>query len=481
MSVVKFIKIDEVFCSVDAEYSVFLELAEAFTFEIPNKRFHPLVQEGKWDGKIRLINKMNHLMYSGLIPQVVEHAESMGLEVEVDVEYAQTAFSDHEAQEFIKGLNARHAPYDFQLDAFVQCIQNRRQLVISPTSSGKSFLMYLLLMYLGVKTIIVAPSVGLVKQLATEIKSYGYPGDIHQIMKGASKESDCQLTISTWQSIYLLPKKYFKQYECLIADEVHRFDSKSLKTLVEKTVATRYKYGVTGSLDESKTHQLVLTGMFGQIYETITTKEMIDRDIASDIEIKVMVFSYPEKDTRQLHSDRSYKDEVEFIIRHPLRNIFIANLANSLPGNGLILFRRVAHGKLLQKLIERANKKDVHFIAGETDVDVREEIRQIMENHDNIVALASDGTTATGISINNIQWMIKVQPVKSVINNKQSIGRGLRKDGKDNKLTYFDLADELPPSKTRTRGYLYDHLVRRIRLYVKSKFKYKIYKIRLDK
>ncbi len=482
MSVVKFIKIDEVYCSVQAEYGIFLELADALTFEVPNKKFHPLVQSGQWDGLIRLLNKGNHLMYAGLIDYAAKLAEEMGHEAEIDNAYAEDPFSTSEATDFINSLKIPHPPHDFQEAAFIHCIQKRRALVLSPTSSGKSFLMYLILMYLGQKALIIVPSTGLVKQLTKEFKEYGFPGEIFQVMEGTEKQSDALVTISTWQSIYKLPKKYFNQYPVLMGDEVHKFDSKCLKQLMEKTVSSQYKIGLTGSLNGTKTHELVLSGLFGPAYSTITTREMIDRGIASEISVKIMVFSYPNEDTKALPFPRTYEDEIKFIISHPLRNKFIVNLANSLPGNGMVLFRRVdSHGKVIKQMLEASGKKTIHFISGEVDADVRENIRGILEKTNDAVLLASDGTTSTGTSINNIQWMMKVNPIKSEINNVQSMGRGLRKDGKANHIDYYDLADELPPVRGKEKGYLYDHLLKRLKIYVTSKFPFKVYKIRLDK
>lgn len=483
MSLVKFIKVDEVYCSVQTDYTAFLELCEALSFEIPNKRFHPLVQSGNWDGFIRLINKMNKLMYSGLIDHAAKIATDEGHQVEIDRAYAENPYSVSEAEDFIKSLNAPHAPHDFQESAFIHSMQKQRSLILSPTSSGKSFLMYLIIMALGLRTIIIVPSTGLIKQLTKEFQSYGYTGKIHWVMQGTEKsDPDAMLTISTWQSIYKEPKRYFDQYEVLLGDEVHKFDSKCLKTLMEKTVNTPYKIGVTGSLNGTKTHELVLTGLFGPVYETITTREMIDRGIASEINIKVMLFSYPQEDLKSLKVVRSYEDELQFIMSHPLRNKFIKNLAESLPGNGIILFRRVeAHGKIIKDLLEASGKKQVYYIHGQVNSDDREDIRQFAEAENGVIVLASDGTTSTGISIKNIQWMMKVNPLKSVINNVQSMGRGLRLDEKDNKLTYYDLGDELNQARTKPKGYLFDHLAERLKIYVKSKFPFKIYKIRLER
>lgn len=480
MSQIYFKKANEVFCTVQCDYSVLNDLAEELTFEVPNSKFHPLVQSGQWDGKIRLLNRMNSLMYAGLIDHAAEIAEGMGYQVEIDHAYDEDPFSTKEAGDFLKTLNLPFAPHDFQEHAFIHAIQHRRALILSPTSSGKSFLMYLILMYLGKKALIVAPNTGIVKQLAKEIKGYGFPGEILQVMAGTEKSDSAMLTISTWQSIYKLPRKYYDQYEVLLGDEVHKFQSKCLKQMMEKTLTIPYKIGVTGSLDGTKTNELVLIGLFGPIHETITTREMIDRGIASEIDIKVILFSYPPSEIAALPKKPEYKDEVEFILDHPLRNKFIVNLAESLKGNILILFRRVeSHGDILVKLLEKGGKP-VHYIHGKTHADDREAIREIMENNDNVIVLASDGTFSTGISINNIQFLFKVNPIKSIINNKQSIGRGLRKDGKANKLVMYDFADDLTKHGTTEKGFLLKHLLERLKIYVKDQFPFKIYKIKLE-
>lgn len=492
MSTVRFIKINDVFCSVQGEASAIENLAEQLTFEVPNSKFHPLVQSGMWDGNIRLLNRFNGQMYVGLIEHASEIARSFDYDVDIDPAFDEDPFSVAEATAFIDTLNIPFKEHDFQLDAFIHAIQHRRALILSPTSSGKSLLMYLILMFLGKKAIIVAPTKGIVTQLAKELKGYGYPGNIHIVMGGTEKGTDDMLTISTWQSIYELPSKYFHQYEVFLGDEVHRFTAKSLKQMMEKTTKTPYKIGVTGSLDGAKTHELVLMGLFGPIHETITTREMMDRGIASELEIKVMVFSYTREDLDKIPKTRKvsargtvthkveYKDEVNFILGHPQRNKFIVNLAESLPGNVLILYRRVKdHGDVLLKLLEKGSKP-IHYIHGKTADDVREEVRQTFEEHDGIIGLASDGTFSTGISINNIQHLIKVQPIKSVINIKQSIGRGLRKDGKSNKITMFDLADDLTMPGARRKGYLMEHLLERLKIYVKEQFPFKTYKIRLE-
>jgi superfamily II DNA or RNA helicase len=472
---------DDVHCRVVGEYSTISTVADQLTFEVPNSKFHPLVKAGVWDGAIRLLNKMNGLMYVGLIRHLQEIAEQFDFTIEIDNQFNEDPFSVEEARKFIEELNAPHAPHDFQESAFINAIQTRRGLILSPTSSGKSFLMYLIIQYLkGKKILLVCHLAGLVRQLTSDFKSYGFKEPIHQVEGGTEKQSDARLTIGLWQSLYKMPKKYFQQYDVIVADEVHRFSSKSLIQLMEKTMSSQYKIGVTGSLTGSKTHELALTGLFGPIHKTITVREMIDRGLASDIDIKVFVFSYPKPELDALPTKPTYQDEVNFIIGHPLRNKFIINLANSLPGNVLILFRRVEdHADHLIADLERRSKKKVFYIHGGVKADKREAMRPLIEAEDGVIIVASDGTFSEAISINNIQHILKVNPLKSLVNTVQSIGRGLRKDGKDNHITWYDFADDLTKS-VKKKGFLLTHLLERLKIYTKEQHPFKIYKIKLE-
>ena len=69
------------------------------------------------------------------------------------------------------------------------------------------------------------PTTSLVEQLYKDFKDYGYDSDkyVHRIYEGHSKETDKKVIISTWQSIYNQPKKYFSQFDMIIGDEAHLF------------------------------------------------------------------------------------------------------------------------------------------------------------------------------------------------------------------------------------------------------------------
>ena len=132
------------------------------------------------------------------------------------------------------------------------------------------------------------------------------------------------------------------------------------------------------------------------------------------------------------------------------------------------------HGDVLDAILKDKLKEGSYFyVHGGVDGDDRNNIRAIVEKHDNAVILASMGTFSTGINIKRLHNLVIVSPVKSIIRVLQSIGRGLRKgDGKD-KLMVYDLADDLANSKTK-KNFAYKHFVNRLEIYSREQFPYTI-------
>jgi superfamily II DNA or RNA helicase len=104
-----------------------------------------------------------------------------------------------------------------------------------------------------------------------------------RIYAGHSKENLLPIVISTWQSIYELPKKFFENYQVVYGDEAHTFKAKSLTGIMHKMVNTPYRIGTTGTLDGTKTHKLVLEGLFGSVYKVTSTKQLMDNDQLAEL------------------------------------------------------------------------------------------------------------------------------------------------------------------------------------------------------
>jgi len=480
MEIVKIQKVDEAYNKIIADAGIIQEISDYFTFEVPGAKFSPAFRNRMWDGKIRLLNSLTCLLYSGLS----DHLESFCRSRDYDVEYegidADYELSLIEANEFIKKLSPMHQPRDYQIEAFAHAVRKRRGLLLSPTASGKSLIIYLITCWYAKKTLIVVPTTSLVHQMVGDFEEYGFPKDsIHKIMSGLEKSSNRMIYCSTWQSIYKMPKAWFDQFDVVIGDEAHLFKSKSLITIMTNLKNCKHRFGFTGTLDGSQTNKLVLEGLFGPVKRVTTTSELIEQKHLAEFKIKALVLSYSDT-IRQLNAKNDYQAEIDLIVRSDARNKFIKNLVLSLKGNTILLFQFVdKHGKILYDMIQKeAVDRKVYFISGSVDGERREEIRTILATEQNAIVVASFGTSSTGINIPSLRNVIFASPSKSRVRNLQSIGRGLRKSATKSDAVLYDIADDL--TWKSKKNYTILHFIERIKVYNEEKFPYKIYNVSLS-
>jgi len=480
METIQVEKYDEVYIKVKCEPSIAYELKDYFKFSVPGAKFTPAFRAKQWDGFIYLYNPMTGLIYAGLLNYIEEFCKTREYLLEYISDFSSEEFSLKEAKDFITKLKPTLEPRDYQIEAFTHAIRERRSLLLSPTASGKSFIIYLLVRYYASRTLIIVPTTSLVSQLASDFADYGFNSDmwVHRVFSGQDKVSDKPITITTWQSVYKLSKTYFSNFDVVIGDEAHLFKAKSLTSILGKLTECKYRFGFTGTLDGSQTHKLVLEGLFGPVRKVISTSELIEKKHLAEFRIKGIVLNYSDEIKKQLSSYK-YQDEIDWLVRCPERNNFIKNLALSLEGNTLLLFQFVdKHGKILYNIIEKeVEDRKVFFVSGSVDGQEREEIRRIVENERNAIIVASFGTFSTGVNIKNLHSIIFASPSKSRIRNLQSIGRGLRKSDTKTAATLYDIADNLTWKDRKNFTIL--HFMERIKIYNEEKFSYKLYNVNL--
>ena len=477
-------KKNEAYIQFECDRGIAQELSDYFTFFVPGHQFTPAFKSRIWDGKIRLADLRSFTIYHGLVPYIEIFCKERDYTLEIDSDVSVTQnFSLVEAKEFVDTLKLPHEIRDYQLKSFVQAIRNKRMLLLSPTASGKSLILYCIIRYLQLENkrgLLIVPTTSLVEQMYKDFEDYGYDSEqyCHRQYSGKEKHTNKFLTITTWQSIYKNPGEYFEQFDFVLGDEAHQFKAKSLATIMTGLTETKYRIGCTGTLDGTQTHKLVLEGLFGAVLKVTTTKELIDNKQLADFKIKCLILKYPEEVCKQARS-WDYQSEIEYIVMNAQRNAFIKNLTLSLKGNSLVLFNLVEkHGKVLFKMIEaeKGNRK-VFFVYGGTDVEVRESIRAITEEENDAIIVASYGTFSTGINIRNLHNVIFASPSKSRIRNLQSIGRGLRKGENKESAILFDISDDFRVGKYT--NFTLKHFVERVKIYEDEKFTYKFYNIEL--
>lgn len=479
-------KKNEVYLHIQADPHVYYELKDQFTFDVPGAKFMPQYKSRYWDGRIYLFNVQTGEIYVGLLDKIIRFCETHGYTYEfVENKFYGLPFEVNEfiSKEGVKDYMtsiSKHPPRDYQVEGVYDALRHNRKLLISPTASGKSLMIYSITRYYvekGQNILVIVPTTSLVEQMYKDFADYGWDvgSYCHKIYAGKERETDSQVIITTWQSIYKLPRKYFSRFNVAIGDEAHQFKSKSLVSIMSKLSDAKYRFGFTGTLDGSQTHKWVLEGLFGPSYKITKTDELMKKGHLATLDIKVLLLKHPP------NKFEVFEDEVQYIINHVQRNNFIKNLVLDLKGNTLVLFSRVeGHGQPLYELINSSTTPDrkVFFIHGGVDTEEREKVREITEKENNAIIVASYGTFSTGINIKNLHNVVFASPSKSRIRNLQSIGRVLRKGNNKVKATLYDIADDI--SYKSRKNYTLNHLIERIKIYNEENFNYDIINIKLN-
>lgn len=399
------IKLNESYSIIDDKPEKLQEIFNFLRVLRPGAQFEPLVKAGfkspydyfavRQDGKLQVMN--GHL----------DLLEQFGVTREVKT----SDYTEEILDEFLQAVKQKlpFEPYDYQIRAFKESILGVKQINRMCTGSGKSMTIALIAEFFrqqGKKGLLLVPNINLLTQFKNDIKDYNLLDlhvDTHTIGGGnTDKHFNNSLTISTWQSMMTF-KTRLDEIDYVITDEAHRFASEETGDIVKRTVNCRYKWGFTGTLPEDPSMKMTLFGLFGLPKTYITSRELINRGLATPIKINSVLFKYSDQDKKLFRATGNYAKQLKFIKDHEARNSFVVNLSCKLrnSGNTLVLFSHTSHGKLLfmevmRKLypgVEVQNKDitgknsfgfqekyGVYFLNGEDDAKTRERTRQILED-----------------------------------------------------------------------------------------------------
>ena len=229
---------------LDCDHSIAAELKEFFSFYVPGYRFMPAFKRRIWDGKIRLFDSNSGELPAGLYHHFLRLCQSRNYKVKlVKTDYGLpndiNVIDPEEIYEYSKTLNLPFELRDYQLAGIFHALKYKRSILLSPTGSGKSLIIYYLirwyLRHSAKKVLIIVPTTSLVEQMYSDFVEYNMPKEMaHKIYSGKEKTDEAEIYISTWQSIYKLPKVWFSQFGAVFGDECHGFKSKSLMNIMNK-------------------------------------------------------------------------------------------------------------------------------------------------------------------------------------------------------------------------------------------------------
>lgn len=491
--------LNEATCYIETSEMIMFNLKDKLKFHPANYWFSPKYKNKIWDGYIYLIK--NNTLPVGLIPKLCEVMTNLNVSFIIDSRYIQTL---NISKEFVKNyaefLNVSNEERksiklrEHQLEGVYKALINKRMTGLSATNSGKSLIIYTYIRFLIDivkldKILLLVPNVSLVEQMFNDFKDYSllnkwdvekYCQKIYSDIKIKERDYNKQIIISTWQSIHEWDIEFFKPFKCFICDEVHLAKGNSIQNISGKCINASYRLGVTGSLSNSYTDELIIRGAFGSVIKLIDNNEMIDKGYSTPYNVKCILLKYNENISKNMKY-LSYNDEIDFLLECIERNKYIAKLAKNLNNNTLVLFEKVKkHGIPLFNLIKcSVPEKKVLYIDGNISNEQRLNIINYMKTHNDVILIASYGTFSTGINLKNLYNLIFASPFRSKIRLLQSLGRMLRKMDNKNQVNIYDLVDDLS-YKSYQNNVLDQFISDRLVYYDAEKTNYKIYKINIE-
>ena len=478
----------------------------SLTKKVHNWYFHPLVKKKIWDGSICFVEKKGAFwkVPVGLWMEVLEIGKEFGYEIEIDG-LESLILSDLTLEEFTSWADGffegkEIKPRDYQIEAAWKIIKFRYSVSEMATSSGKTLIAFMIFSFLKQKGYIrkflmIVPSTNLVFQGNDDFIDYGIDElgvRIQQIGGGSKLREGCDLIIGTFHSLVKKEEDFFEEIDAVFVDEAHHTNSMSIKKIMSKCMGTGWRFGLTGTLTKrGSADHLTIQQFLGPVIVEISPDFLFRHKHATPVSIKVVIMDWLDdsiKDklaqlkanSQNLEGNEIYNIERKLVIESEKRLAYIVDFISKTSKNSLVLFQSVKdeYGKQIWNRLREINPdKEVFYVDGETDENLREEYKTRMSSGENKILVATFGTFATGISINNLHNIFLVESYKSEVLIKQSLGRGMRKmDGKE-KVNVIDFVDDF--SSAKYVNYLMKHGDARIQIYKNEKFQYKIFKVKL--
>ena len=479
------------------------QLNLTFRKQTENAKWDPRVKKGYWDGYISYF-KSDRYLPSGLWNEVVDMCKQYDFELQIegierrfDRSVDLEEFQDWVTEKFEK---SPLKPRDYQIASSYNIIKYQNCLAELATSAGKTLITYMTLSYLlesekSHKILMIVPTVDLVIQATEDFYEYNsnsckLPIEIQQIYSGSVIRENANIVIGTYQSLVKKDASYFECFDTVIVDETHKAKSASIKTILEKCENATRKFGLSGTIPKPGTlDRLTIMAYTGPVITSIRADYLIEQGHITPCEVYVIEMTYAReevKDGFRTLFQRTEEDrkrllnlEQNFVIQSEERLEFITDMILKNQKNSLVLFYRIEYGNRIYEMLRKKTNRKVMYIDGGTDKDLREYQKEMLEEGEGKIMIASYGTFSTGINVKNIHTIYFTESFKSEVIIRQSIGRGLRKHKDKKKLIIIDFVDDFRIGKFK--NYLYKHSESRQEIYADQNFPFTVRSVDLNK
>jgi superfamily II DNA or RNA helicase len=261
---------------------------------------------------------------------------------------------------------------------------------------------------------------------------------------------------------------FLESIKVMIADEVHHAKAETWYTSLSMCENAIYRVGLTGTVDKKdKMKWQRLQAIFCQINIKVSNEFLIDKGISSKPTIRLV----PIQEPRNIELAGNFMEAYKLgVVQNEYRNKVAADLVESYlkrrPGGVLVSVKEIEHGEAIMELI-RARGLEVEFIHGSSDADHRSTQLNRFSTGELPILIAST-IIDEGVDMKSIGCMVLAAGGKSMRQQLQRIGRGLRLNGIDgNSVMVFDFYDQ-------TNKYLLNHSIERVKLFKEEKFDVKV-------
>jgi superfamily II DNA or RNA helicase len=304
------------------------------------------------------------------------------------------------------------------------------------TGAGKSAMILFMVKQLGLKTLVMAPTVSIAEQLYDLFclhlgkKWVGFFG------KG-KKDSSKLITVGIAASLTLVdPKsedgKNLADVKVFIADESHRLASDTYeKVAVHLVPNAPYRFSFSGTQMRGDGGGLLLKGLIGPLVASIDVKECVDGGYLAKPVFRIIRAN---SDSREVYKNNYKKmSQAHFLYNMNVikKAADMANRAVELLGHQvLILVDEIDQFVALEPFL----KHSVEFAHSSNNKDTlpakykKPKVKEMVERFNNgkVPILVGTSCINTGTDIKPVKMIINLQGGASEIETRQSVGRGTR-------------------------------------------------------
>lgn len=167
---------------------------------------------------------------------------------------------------------------DYQVEAVQKALDAGQGVLDMPPRSGKTRIAVDLVRRIGLPTVYIAPTDGIVTQTLSVFAQYlGKNYAIHLIGGHWQPTARVPVVICTAATAVLLPAEFYAGRQVLLIDEFHHAAAASYKAIFSHCKHIFYRYGMTGTFFRSGSDALAMYALLSTTIYKVTAQQMLDR------------------------------------------------------------------------------------------------------------------------------------------------------------------------------------------------------------